>query len=99
MSQDENQICEACGVSAEMGYMINEGDDVALVEIVATNKELALSEFDRYLKLAKQVNENVTHNLNREEEFAINPLIVKLKFECSAEKLIFELKSRSLVRG
>ncbi|MDD1793455.1 YfcZ/YiiS family protein [Enterovibrio makurazakiensis] len=98
MSQEEIQVCDACGVTAEMGYVISEGDDVAEVEIFATNKAAALAEFGAYLALAKEVNDAVIHDLDEEAEFSHNPLNVRLKFECSAEKLIFELRSRSLTK-
>lgn len=96
MSQEEYQVCEACGVTAEMGFVIGEGDEVAEVRIFAEEKAAAIAEFERYLSLAKEVNENVIHDLNECAELVLDPLVVKLKFECSAEKLIFELRSRSL---
>ncbi len=99
MSQEEYQVCDACGVTAEMGFMIAEGDDVADVNIFASSKELALAEFQRYLTLATEVNKNVIHDLNEAEALSLDPLIVKFKFECSAEKLIFELKSRSIPKS
>ncbi|WP_407334044.1 DUF406 family protein [Enterovibrio sp. 27052020O] len=98
MSQEEFQVCDACGVTAEMGYVISEGDDVAEVEIFAADKAAALSEFRAYLSLAKEVNDAVIHDLDETAELALDPLKVKLKFECSAEKLIFELRSRSLAK-
>ncbi len=96
MSQEEYQVCDACGVTAEMGFVISEGDDVAEVAIFANSKEMALAEFQRYLTLAQTVNEKVIHDLNEAHDFALEPLNIKFKFECSAEKLIFELKSRSI---
>lgn len=98
MSQQENQACDACGVTAEMGYVIVEGDDVAQVSIFAENKVAALEEFKGYMCLAKQINENVLHDLDENSDFPINPLVINVKFECSAEKLIFELRSRSLAK-
>lgn len=98
MKSSESQVCEACGVTAEMGYMIAEGDDVAEVVIYAQDKDSALTEFNAYLSIAKETNENVVHDLDMNSDFSLDPLTVKLKFECSAEKLIFELKSRSLAK-
>lgn len=98
MKQEKNQACDACGVTAEMGYLIAEGDDIAEVIIFADNKAIALAEFNEYLLLAKQVNNNVVHDLDENEVIFFNPLNVKFTFECSAEKLIFELRSRSLLR-
>ncbi|MEZ8140914.1 hypothetical protein A1OO_15680 [Enterovibrio norvegicus FF-33] len=98
MSQEEYQVCDACGVTAEMGYVISEGDDVAEVEIFASDKTAAMAEFRAYLSLAKEVNDAVIHDLDENAEWGLNPLTVKLKFECSAEKLIFELRSRALAK-
>ncbi len=65
MSQENDvTVCEACGTNAEIGYIIAEGDDVAQVTITAADKETAMAEFDQYLNLAKQVNENVAHDMN-----------------------------------
>ncbi len=95
MSSDnqENQPCDACGCSAEVGYMIKEGDDVAEISISAPNKQQLEAELQEYLILANSVNENVIHTIVNATE---NDLQARLQFECSAEKLIFELKSRSL---
>jgi len=65
--------------------------------VMAPNKAQLEAEFEKYLALAKQVSDNV--------EFEVSPLDdnstelhARFKFEVSAEKLIFELKSRSLAR-
>ncbi|MDC0611438.1 YfcZ/YiiS family protein [Vibrio sp.] len=93
----ENEVCEACGVAGEMGYIIKEGDDVADVTIVANSKALLEQEFAKYVELAKQVNANVEYEHSPIDEHA-KELTGRFKFEVSAEKLIFELKSRSLSR-
>ncbi|ATF08665.1 DUF406 family protein [Candidatus Enterovibrio altilux] len=98
MNHKEYQVCDACGVAVEIGYVISEGDDVADVEIFASNKTAAIAKFHDYLALAKQVNAYVIHDFDEATDFAFNRLQVKLKFECSAEKLIFELRSRVFTR-
>ena len=45
----ENEICEACGVSAEMGYVIGAGDEVAEVSLFGDSKELLEKEFAKYV--------------------------------------------------
>lgn len=97
MSNEQEQVCEACGCAGEMGFIIKEGDDVAEVMIFAEGKSLLESELDKYIDLAKQVSSTV--------EFEVTPvtddskeLTARFKFEVSAEKLIFELKTRSLAR-
>lgn len=91
----ENEVCEACGCSAEMGFIIKEGDDIAEVTIFAQGKEILLAQLEPYLKLAERVNPNYEHQIHDLSEDE-NKLTAKIKFECSAEKLIFELQSRSL---
>ncbi|PSW20616.1 DUF406 domain-containing protein [Photobacterium sanctipauli] len=93
----EYQTCEACGVSAEMGFVIGEGDDVAEVKIFGSNKADLESELANYLALAKEVCANYEHEVNPLTDDSTE-LTARIKFECSAEKLIFELKSRSLMR-
>ncbi|NOI80110.1 DUF406 family protein [Vibrio tubiashii] len=97
MSTEPEQVCEACGCAGEMGFIIKEGDDVAEVTIFAAGKTLLQAELDKYVELAKQVCAAV--------EFEVSPiteesteLTARFKFEVSAEKLIFELKTRSLAR-
>ncbi|MBW3695527.1 DUF406 family protein [Vibrio sp. T187] len=99
MSQEvvDNSVCEACGCAGEIGFVIKEGDDVAEVTIFAESKAQLEAEFDKYLTLAKQVSKNVEYNVTELTEES-RELKALLKFEVSAEKLIFELKSRSLNR-
>jgi uncharacterized protein YfcZ (UPF0381/DUF406 family) len=94
-TNQENEICEACGTYGEIGYVIREGDDVADVTIEADTHAALLAEFDQYLALAKQVSAQVQYETTPITE-ETTTLKAKFKFEVSAEKLIFELKSRSL---
>lgn len=93
----EEEVCEACGCAGEVGYIINEGDENASVSVFASDKATLQQEFEKYVSLAKEVNENVTYEIdptsNNETELHAN-----FTFEVSAEKIIFELRSRSLVR-
>lgn len=93
----EQEVCEACGVAGEMGFIIREGDDVAEVTIFAESEQLLQTELDKYLALAQQVNKNVQHEIltNADNKTEMH---VRFQFEVSAEKLIFELRSRSLAR-
>ncbi|MCE0495334.1 YfcZ/YiiS family protein [Vibrio salinus] len=93
----ENDVCEACGCAGEMGYVIKEGDDVAEVTITGKDKAALEQEFERYLSLAKQVNPAVQFEKSPVNDDATE-LTANFTFEVSAEKLIFELKSRSLAR-
>ncbi|MFC1235349.1 YfcZ/YiiS family protein [Vibrio sp. F74] len=93
----ENELCEACGVTAEVGFIIGEGDEVADVSIFAQSKQLLQTELDKYIALAKDVCTNVEYDTSPIADDA-KELHVQFKFEVSAEKLIFELKSRSISR-
>jgi uncharacterized protein YfcZ (UPF0381/DUF406 family) len=91
----EDEVCEACGCSAEMGFIIKEGDDVAEVSLFGENKSQMETELQNYVALAKEVNANVEYDVSPMADDA-KELHARFKFEVSAEKLIFELKTRSL---
>lgn len=97
MSNDnkEPEVCDACGCAAEIGYVIGEGDNVATVSVTATDENQRQQRLEQYLELARSINENVTANVAASES---NPeeLTAVLQFEFTAEKLIFEMRSRSL---
>ncbi|EGU42675.1 hypothetical protein VII00023_05197 [Vibrio ichthyoenteri ATCC 700023] len=93
----EAQVCEACGCAGEMGFIIKEGDDVAEVTIFSQDQALLEAELAKYVDLAKQVNAAVEYQTT-EVNSDSTELTVRFKFEVSAEKLIFELKTRSLAR-
>ncbi|GAK87580.1 hypothetical protein JCM19238_5190 [Vibrio ponticus] len=95
--EQEPQVCEACGCAGEMGFIIKEGDDVAEVTIFAQGKALLETELAKYVEMAKQVSANVEFEAADIAEDATE-LTARFKFEVSAEKLIFELKTRSLAR-
>jgi uncharacterized protein YfcZ (UPF0381/DUF406 family) len=95
--QPEDELCEACGVSAEMGFIIKEGDDVAEVSLFGESKAQLEAEFAKYSTLAKEVSEDAQIEVSAMAEDA-KELHARIKFDVSAEKLIFELKTRSLAR-
>jgi uncharacterized protein YfcZ (UPF0381/DUF406 family) len=92
-----NQVCEACGCAGEIGFVIKEGDEVADVTIFAESKAALESEIAAYIELAKSVCANVEYNVSEITEES-KEASARFKFEVSAEKLIFELKTRSLAR-
>lgn len=94
---EQNQVCEACGCAGEMGFIIKEGDDVADVTIFAETKAALEAELEKYIELAKSVCADVEYNTSELTDES-KELTARFKFEVSAEKLIFELKSRSLAR-
>lgn len=93
----ENEVCEACGCAGEVGYIIKEGDETAEVIIKANTKAQFEGVLAQYVELAKQVNANVTYEVDPITD-STKELHARFKFDVSAEKIIFELKSRSLAR-
>ncbi|CAM4198570.1 YfcZ/YiiS family protein [Vibrio agarivorans] len=93
----ENQVCEACGCAGEMGFIIKEGDDVSEVSIFAPTKAALEAELAKYVALAKEVCTAVKFESSDIADDSTE-LTARFQFEVSAEKLIFELKSRSLSR-
>ncbi|MCK6263754.1 YfcZ/YiiS family protein [Vibrio sp. ZSDE26] len=93
----ENDVCEACGCAGEIGFIINEGDEVSEVTIHASDSVHLKAELDKYLTLANDVCKNVEIELPEITE-ASTEATARFKFEVSAEKVIFELKTRSLRR-
>lgn len=93
---EESDVCEACGVAGEMGFIIGEGDEVAEVTVFASEKSQRENELSKYVELAKQVCANV--EFEAEDDAEKGQTLARFKFEVSAEKLIFELKTRSISR-
>lgn len=97
ISNPEGELCEACGVSAEVGFIISEGDEVAEISLFGESKQALEQELEKYVSLAKEVNANVELDIGAMADSA-KELHARFKFEVSAEKLIFELKTRSISR-
>lgn len=92
---EEPTVCDACGVAGEMGFVINEGDEVAQVQLFAESKAQLETEIQKYIELAKSVSAQVQYDISELSDDS-KELTANFKFEVSAEKLIFELKTRSL---
>ncbi|KKA43613.1 MULTISPECIES: DUF406 family protein [Salinivibrio] len=95
MKENQTDTCDACGVSAEIGYIISEGDEVAEVTIHGDSNDAVQARFEQYLALAESINPAVKHDFDP-QQLDGHRAHIKLQFECSAEKLIFELRSRGL---
>ncbi|MGC9404272.1 DUF406 family protein [Vibrio genomosp. F10] len=92
-----NEVCEACGSAGEIGFIIKEGDDVSEVTIYSNDPSQLKVELDKYLVLAKEVCAKVEYEISDITDES-KEAVVRFQFEVSAEKLIFELKTRSLRR-
>ncbi|WP_041945952.1 DUF406 family protein [Vibrio anguillarum] len=93
------QVCEACGCAGEIGFIIKEGDEVAEVMVMAPNKaQLEAGILGITLALSKQGFQKILSLKFPPLDEDFTELHARFKLKVSAEKLIFELKSRSLAR-
>ena len=91
----ENEICETCcSMAGEIGFVIKQGDEVSDITISGDVYEEMKARLQEYIIIAQDINKNVI----LEEVFngKTNKLSARLFFEASAEKIIFELKTRHL---
>ena len=90
------ETCEACGCVAEVGTIINEGDDVLHLTLSAANEADAKALLVRYEALARQISAEVQVTTVSRNVAELVELDVTLLFGCTAEKLIFEMRARTL---
>lgn len=91
-----DEVCEACGVIAEVGTIIHEGDDVVVIPVEGDNETDAAERQARYVAVAKEVcpDVQVSSELQQVEDGVV--LNTTLQFTCTAEKMIFEMRARSV---
>lgn len=88
---NESDVCEACGTFVELGSVINEDDTVLVLPFEGTDQAGVNKLSEKYIEAAKARFSTVEvdkEELSTEAGFSCN---VTLKFECTAEKLIFEM--------
>ncbi|MDQ1886404.1 YfcZ/YiiS family protein [Aeromonas salmonicida] len=100
MSVDEkvelNETCDSCGCFAEIGTIIGEGDDLMELVIEAATEVDARAKLAAYEALAKQVTAEAMISSELSQGTSGVILKARLQFTCTAEKLIFELRARSI---
>ncbi|MDN3611848.1 DUF406 family protein [Vibrio ostreicida] len=88
-------LSEACGCTGEIGLIIKERDTIAHVTLVSNDTKLYDEELTRYLTLAKQICPEVKYQVTTAQDINVKHS-AQFEFNVTAEKLIFELKARSL---
>ena len=95
MSEDKNSnetdVCEACGTIVELGSVISEDDTVLVLPFDGTDEAGVIKLAQKYIDAAKARFETVEVSqatTATEQGFSC---AVTLSFECTAEKLIFEM--------
>lgn len=95
MSEDkkssENDVCEACGTIVELGSVITADDTVLVLPFEGTDQAGVNKLAQKYIDAAKARFASVEISqsaIATEQGFSI---ALTLQFECTAEKLIFEM--------
>lgn len=94
VTEQVQECCDSCGCYAEVGTIINEGDDTLVLPIEADSEQAALARLEQYAALAKQVCDEVV--IQQQWQADASVLNASLKFTCTAEKLIFEMRARAI---
>jgi len=99
MSVDEkvelNETCDSCGCFAEIGTIIGEGDDVMDLVIEAAPRRMPAPS---WLPMKLWPTGHCRSSSEQRTDQGANGVILKarLQFTCTAEKLIFEMRARSI---
>jgi len=93
MSQDKSNddVCEACGTFVELGSVIAADDTVLVLPFTGKDSTAVNALSKKYIDAAKTRFETVqvsTQETTSGNEFTLQ---VTLNFDCTAEKLIFEM--------
>lgn len=93
MSQDQNtnDICEACGTFVELGSVIAEDDTILVLPFSGVDKESVEQLAQKYIDAAVARFASVECNKKTETTATGATCELALQFECTAEKLIFEM--------
>ncbi|MCP4322342.1 MAG: DUF406 family protein [Psychromonas sp.] len=92
----EADVCEACGTIVELGSVITEGDTVLVLPFEGTIQSEVQQLAQKYIDAAKARFATVEvkqEELPSEQGFACK---ITLTFECTAEKLIFEMGASAI---
>lgn len=101
MSEDRNDnevcdVCEACGSIVELGSVITEDDTVLVLPFSGTDENSVKQLAQKYIDAAKARYETVAIKIDENRDEDKITLEVSLTFECTAEKLIFEMGLSSI---
>lgn len=94
--EPKEEVCEACGCLAEVGTIIREGDDVVTVPVEGSDEADARARQARYLEIAKMACPDVKMQDELTQVGSGVVLNTVFEFTCTAEKMIFELRARSV---
>ena len=96
VQEQVQETCEACGCVAEIGTIINEGDDTVKFSVEAENEASALARLEQFTALAREICDEVTVAHETQSVAGGVQVNASLTFSCTAEKIIFEMRSRAI---
>ena len=91
VTTEETEVCEACGTIVELGSVISENDTLLVLPFNGPNKASVEALAEKYIKAAKNRFETVEVSVDFTEVDGGVESKVSLQFDCTAEKLIFEM--------
>lgn len=96
VQEQVQETCEACGCVAEIGSIINEGDDLITLTVEAADAVSAEARLDKFVELARAIYSDVV--VAKEMQTTTDGVVLNcsLTFSCTAEKIIFEMRSRAI---
>ncbi len=96
IKEQVQEACESCGSYAEVGTIIGEGDETVLVPIEGDSEAEAGARLARFEALAREVCPELKLATELEKQADGVVLNAWFEFTCTAERLIFEMRARSL---
>lgn len=87
----ENDVCEACGTIVELGSVIAENDTLLVLPFSGPDQASVEQLADKYIKAAQARFATVKIDVDFQQTNDSVEGKVSLQFECTAEKLIFEM--------
>jgi len=98
MSQENNNpnectvdVCEACGSIVELGSVISDNDDVLVLPFTGADKASVELLAQKYIDAAQARFPEVVVNKEESSDADGEHINLTLTFDCTAEKLIFEM--------
>ena len=95
-NQQENEVCEACGTFVELGSVITEDDTLLILPFSGPDKTSVDQLADKYIQAAQARFPEVQVSVDYKEVEYVVESKVSLRFECTAEKLIYEMGLSSI---
>jgi len=92
----EADVCDACGTIVELGSVIVEDDTLLVLPFIGADQASVDTLTEKYISAAKQRFPEVVVSVEYQETAEQVEGKLSLQFECTAEKLIYEMNLSAL---